>query len=134
MTEFKSTWWSVRLPETWVAKPEESHVGISRAGGPGALHISCVKKEKGPVSSRDLNDWAAEHGHGENPWASAQFGTLSGLGRRRVDGSRSWHEWYLACGRLLFFVTYNCPVGQEAEEFGEVTSILVNIEPKESGA
>lgn len=134
MSEFESTWWKVRLPEAWAAEPDESHVAITRSSGTGALHVSCVKKDKGRVTSHDLHDWASERGHADVPWDDAAFGRLSGVGRKRNDGSTTWHEWFLKRGRFLFFATYNCPVGSEVEELGEVARILSSIELKSSGA
>ena len=134
MHEFESAWWKVALPETWTASVQESCVEILRVSGAGALHISCVKKENGPVTTSDLTDWAEKPGDPEEPWLPKTFGILSGLGRERVTGSLCRFEWYLCREEFMFFATYFCPLGRESEEIQEVTSILSSIELNSGGA
>jgi hypothetical protein len=130
----ESEWWRLELPPGWSGQRQETWAEIVPSNAVGALHISCTKKKAGPVSHGDIQKWAAEHTHPELAWHSIQLGCFSGLRRERSEQGLFWVEFYLACGHLMFFVTYNCELGREGANRADIERIVTRIECLDDGA
>jgi hypothetical protein len=90
---FKSTWWSVELPNGWSAHREEN-CAIFRAELPlGVLQISSARKGAGVVTDRDLTEFAEERISPEIRLEGVIFGAFSGTTAKYRKDGLFWQEW-----------------------------------------
>ena len=73
-TEFRSSWWSIRLQPGWSATENAECVSVRSRSDSGALQISSIRKPSGHVTDDDLLEFSSdskEKGHGLKPFSAA---------------------------------------------------------------
>jgi len=132
MKTHTSTHYSVTMPNAWEAEfdQEDECDVLYKPDGHGELCISSVAHEE-HLSSNDLKFIAEEDLHAGARFHEIDLGMFQGFWfDYEVDGAY-WCEWYLACGRLMLFVTYTCPVDREGQENTDVDMIISTLSPDE---
>lgn len=118
--------WCVELPEGWHAEREDESTLFRRDGGAGTLAVTLLC-DKENVTRETLMELAAatrEEGHGAS---DIRMGAHSGLYFSYGEEATAWREWYLAAGRCVFFVSYDCLQADEAKESAEVDAIVAAL-------
>ncbi|HEY0635897.1 MAG TPA: hypothetical protein VGE00_10990 [Gammaproteobacteria bacterium] len=127
MSRYQQPQWSVELPEGWHGEREDESTLFRREGGAGTLAVTLLCEEES-VTRETLLELAAstlEEGHLPS---AIQAGELQGLFFSYEEEGTAWREWYLAAGRCLFFVSYDCATGEAASEAAAVNAIIARLE------
>jgi hypothetical protein len=95
---------SLLLPAEWVAEQEDEVVLISDRDGVGCLEISVLLSDGADF------DAAAVASLAENPDCLSPMAVagLDGFGCEFREEGAAVREWFLPCGRRLFYLTYSC--------------------------
>ena len=94
--------------------------------GRGCLQISAAKKD-GEVVDADLREFAAEDlESGAKTW-DIQLGEFVGFSFHFGDGELYWQHWYVGCGSVAVFVTYNCDLEARGTEDDAVDEMLRSL-------
>lgn len=93
----------------------------------GALQVSAYRNEEEDVSDEDLQAFASEHVDGDLALEPTVIGAFDGYCVSYEEGDSWWSEWFGRNGRVLLYVTYNCAVADQGEEFAEVEEILESL-------
>ena len=118
--------WYVELPGGWHGEREDESTLFNRDGGAGSLAVTLLC-DKEPVTREVLMGLAAstlEEGHTAS---DIQSGALQGLYFFYEEEGTAWREWYLAAGKCVFFVSYDCPQGDESKEAAEIDAIVAGL-------
>lgn len=123
---FFSSLWQISVPLPWRAQEFEECVEIMQPEGIGALHISIAFKQGGTVSDSETRAELKRACPEDADVEATRFGEFVGYGAEYVDWSEGafWKKWFVASGRVLLFVTYNCKRGDEGLELPQVSRIL----------
>ena len=127
--EFKSSWWSVRLPIGWQATESEECVTLEGKSRLGAVQISAARKDDGQVTDSDLRQFAVEQRGATAPFQEVVLPAFVGLYAERVEHNRFWREWWLRSGGLMVYVTYNVDTAFKGSESAAVDSIVNSLTP-----
>jgi hypothetical protein len=127
---FHSSLWQLAIPRPWRAQEFEECVEITQPEGIGALHISGAVKQDGTVSDSETRAQLERDCPEGTDIEPARFGDFIGFGGEYVDWNASafWKRWFVASGRVLLFVTYNCKRGDEHLELPQVCQILSSLQ------
>ncbi|HEY0720271.1 MAG TPA: hypothetical protein VGE50_03355 [Gammaproteobacteria bacterium] len=127
MSRYQQPQWSVELPEGWHGEREDESTLFRQEGGAGTLAVTllCEKENVTRETLLELASSTSEEGH---PASDIEVGTLRGLYFAYAEEGTAWREWYLAAGHCLFFVSYDCPVGEESKEAAEVDRLIAQLE------
>lgn len=135
MSIVQTHWWCLELPDEWSAEMEEDSVIISDRDGVGEITISVVSKSDGSVQVEDLRDFAEELIEQGEQGQRIELGSVndpdisppSGLLFAYDDSEGAWREWYLGCGALLIYITYNCDIEHRLLDDAIVDEILSTL-------
>lgn len=135
MSIVQTQWWCLELPDEWSAEMEDDSVIIADHDGVGEITISVVKKNDGSVQREDLRDFAEELIDQGEQSQRIEFGSVndsavsppSGLLFAYDDQEGAWREWYLGCGALLIYITYNCDIEHRLLDDAIVDEILSTL-------
>ena len=122
--------WSLSLHNGWQGEVEEGSACIVRPDGHGALLISAVDKDCGPVEQAELEALARSECPEGASLGGCDLGDFRGVHAMYaddLDGVR-WHRWYLGYGSLILLVTYTVPLEVEGEEDEAVMAMLRTLE------
>jgi hypothetical protein len=126
ISNFSGVWWRISLPPGWSARQDEECVTFQGDPPIGALQISSARKSEGVVTDEDLMEFGASKKAHLSPATHDRF---SGFCAEYCKDGRSWNEWWLRCGDLLVYVTYNVELGSEEAERNAVTKIVASLKP-----
>ena len=130
---FQSTWWQIAVPPPWKAQDREECVEIAQPEGVGALHISSARKLEGSILDAEALSQLRENCPEGTETARAQCGEFVGYAAEYVDWNEGlyWKKWFLACGKVLLFATYNCKRGEEDLESPHASALLTSLRCRE---
>jgi hypothetical protein len=95
----------------------------------GALQISSARKGIGTVTDADLAEFAQGRIPTDAKTSTAAYGPFIGLSAEYVKEGSLWREWWLRCGHLMIYATYNAPREQGNETTQDVDRILNTLMP-----
>ena len=121
---YKSTDWSLELPEGWRHKFEEDCTTFTHPQGVGAFQVSSYRKDEA-VTDDDLREFA-----GEIPLAAVSFRRLTGFRTRFSEDNTFWAKWWLRAGYQMIHVTYNCSLADRGREDTEVSTMIESLVPE----
>jgi hypothetical protein len=130
---FKSTLWQILVPPPWKAEDCEHCIEFTQPEGVGALHISASRKEVGEVLNAEslsaLKDNCPENIVPKN----ASCGEFEGYWAEYIDATSGfyWKRWIVACRKVLLFITYTCPNGEEELEAPQASALLSSLQCRE---
>ncbi len=126
MSLYQQPRWSVELPEGWRGEREEESTLFRREGGAGTLAVTLLCEEE-PVTRETLLELASSTREEGHTASDIQAGAHQGLYFCYVEEGTAWREWYLAAGHCAFFISYDCPEGEEPEEAVQVDALISQL-------
>jgi hypothetical protein len=120
---YKSTDWSLDVPEGWHHETDEHCTTFEHPQGVGAFQVTSYRKSQ-LVTDNDLREFA-----GDIPLAVVSFGRLTGFRTRFSADGRFWTQWWLRAGSQMIYVTYNCTLEDSGREDAEVGSMIESLSP-----
>jgi hypothetical protein len=121
---YKSTDWSIEVPEGWRHYSSEDCTTFEHPKGSGAFQVSSFRKDEA-VTDNDLRDFA-----GDIPLAAVSFQRFTGFRARYSEDDAFWTKWWLRAGQQMIYATYNCSLAHRGLEDVEVSSMLASLEPE----
>ena len=121
---YKSTDWSLDVPEGWSHEADEDCTTFEHPQGVGAFQVSSYSKDEA-VTDDDLREFA-----GDIPLAAVSFSRLTGFRTRFSEGDTFWTKWWLRAGHQMIHVTYNCSLADRGREDGEVGIMIESLSPE----
>jgi hypothetical protein len=133
---FQSHSWQISVPRPWLARDCKDCAEFTQPEGAGALHISGALKQHGDVSEDETRAQLEQDCPEDADIERVQFGDFSGYSGEYVDWNESvyWKKWFVRCGRVLLFITYNCKRGDEELEMAQICQILSSLERRDEDA
>ncbi len=119
--------WTLELAPGWAAEAEESCVTITHPDGVGALQVSAHTRRGRALSREDVLEAAELEPEALAHIAEQDWGDFHGFQLIFSDGETFWRRWWLARGRVLLFVTYNCDQTHEDEELPAVNAMVGSL-------
>lgn len=123
--------WVLELPEDWSVEEDEEGLVISDPDGVGVLEISTLERDDGDVSSEELDAFAAELIEAGVARQKASLGPFKGWLYAHQDEDSWLREWFLSCGGLFLYVTYQCDMDNKGLDDEAIDGILAGIELQE---
>ncbi len=127
MNCYQSKYWQVDLPAEWQAEQEDDAVVLYHPDNDGALLISTMQEDE-DITDEYLAELVDEHVAADAELEQVEFGPFDGLSVCYESEGEYWCEWYLRARQMLLFITYNCPLDQEAMQDDVVESILESLQ------
>jgi hypothetical protein len=129
---FKDHEWELEVVPPWRVEDCEHCLEFTQPESAGAVHISGAWKSNGAVSETEMLSQVTEHCPGDAEPEKVRCGAFTGYVAEYVDWHEGifWKKWFVARGRNLLFISYNCPQGDEDLETEEVTSLLSSLRAK----
>ena len=121
---YKSTDWSLEVPEGWSHESDEDCTTFEHPEGVGAFQVSSYRKDEA-VTDDDLREFA-----GEIPLAAVSFGRFTGFRTRFSEDDTFWTKWWLRAGQQMIHATYNCSLADRGREDVEVSSMIDSLTPE----
>ncbi len=130
---FQSNWWQISVPAPWKAQEYEECVEITQTEGVGTLHISSARKQAGLVSDTELISQTRENSPEGAETERVKCGDFAGYAVEYVDWNDGfyWKKWFVACRKILLFVSYNCNRSDEDLESASVSVLLSSLRCRE---
>lgn len=126
MPRYQQPHWSVELPNDWSGEREDESTLFRRHEGNGTLAVTLLCDE-GSVTREVLMELASSTREDGHAASDIQTGGHQGLYFAYEEEGTAWREWYLAADNCVFFVSYDCPQGEEAREAAEVDRIVAAL-------
>ena len=120
-------WWTLELPEEWLAEEDEEGVVISDQDGIGVIEISTLWRDSEQIDEKDFEVFAEEVIAAGYPRTNVQLGQLKGWLFSYSDSDGWWREWYLFHANLFLYVTYNCAMDHQGLDDEPVNGLLADI-------
>jgi hypothetical protein len=127
MKTFASTLWEIELADGWTAEQEEECVTIIKSDTSGALQISAYQKQAGTISREELLDATDCDAETQTHFQEKSCGDFSGFQLVYSEDDTFWRKWWLAKGRTLLFVTYNCELTKKDDEKAEINQMVGSL-------
>ena len=127
MGAFQAERWSVDLPKGWTGRRDPECATFQANGSVGAFQISAAEKEHGPVTDEDLLDFASDDLAERTMLSPVVYGLFSGFSLQKLKGNILWIKWWLRCGDLMVFATYNGPRDVGEADLPLVSDILGSL-------
>jgi hypothetical protein len=124
---FASTLWEIELASGWSAEQEEECVTIIKSDTSGALQISAYQKRAGSISREELLDATVCDAETQTHLREKAWGDFSGFQLVYSEDDTFWRKWWLAKGRTLLFVTYNCELTKKDDEKAEINQMVESL-------
>ncbi len=121
---FSTNWWQLNLLPGWTGRADTDSVCITKANGIGALQITTFPNPTGSVSQADVDRLASEE---TGASSSVTAGEFAGKTVIQEVKNRYWQKWWIACGSLVLFATYNCQAPHSAGELSEVRRMISTL-------
>jgi hypothetical protein len=124
MNVLETEWWTLALPPEWWADSDDGSILVGDRDDVGCIEISTLHKEEGDFDQPAIHDIA--HSDSEQPldWQKVTLGEFSGLVTHYVNEGAAVHEWYVANGSMLLFITYSCDEENRGMDDSAVNEIL----------
>lgn len=130
MKVYQGQYFTVSLPNIWEAEfdAEEGFDVLYNPNGVGEIQISSIVHEQ-ELTPNDLQHIAEEDLHAGAKMQALDLGEFHGFWFDYDTDEEYWCEWYLCCGELMLFATYNCPSKDEGKENADVDLIIGTLLP-----
>lgn len=125
--EFRSSWWSIKLPPSWSATESAECVTFRSSGDSGVLQISATRKPTGQVTDDDVLEFASDSKHKGRVLKPIAKAHVSGVTTEFEDQKRYWREWWLKGGATLVYVTYNVSLASKDRETEPIEQMIGSI-------
>lgn len=133
MRVLETNWWSISLPDEWIAEHDEDAIIIYDEDDVGTIQITDLKREEGEASQQDLLELAQELIEQGVKYTSASMGDFVGIRFEYEEDGVFVIEWFLRCEDLVLLVSYDCDLDNKAMDVGMVEDILDTLEFNEEG-
>jgi len=127
METFAARLWGIELARGWSAEQEEECVTIIKSSTSGALQISSFQKQAGTISREELLDATDCDAETQSHFQEKSWGDFSGFQLVYSEDNTFWRKWWLANGRTLLFVTYNCELAKKDDEKAEISQMVGSL-------
>ena len=127
MSEFKSAWWSLQLPDDWSSEAEPDCTAFFADSGGGALQLSAARNSNGPATDDDLREFAAEHYDAGAPIQSVVCGAFTGFYLQHSRPGGYQRQWWLRSGDTVVLATWTSDPNQKGNEDAVVDTILKTL-------
>ncbi len=130
MKTHQGNYFTVSIPDTWEAE-YDSEEGIDVLFGDnahGEVQISSVIHDE-ELTPNDLMHIAEEDLQAGATPQELDLDDFHGFWFDYSTKEEYWCEWYLCCGQLMLFVTYNCLVEDEGKDYDDVEKIIGSLLP-----
>jgi len=127
MGKHVATFWEIELASGWTAEAEDECVTIVKSNTGGALQISAYQKQADSISREDLLDATDCDEETQENLQEKVWGDFSGFQLVYSKDEIFWRKWWLANGKTLLFVTYNCELAQKAAETKDVNEMVSSL-------
>jgi len=124
--EYKSTNWTVKLPNDWIVEEHKECLSFYGEHGIGALQISAYSKDE-IVTLEDLKEFAQDEVPKEENIESVIVGSYFGLQVEYEYKKTFWRMWFLARDKVFLYVTYNCDFEERKTERDKVSQIIDSL-------
>lgn len=128
MKTFKTSWWSVKLPDGWRAESDEDCTTMTANPEIGALQISAARNGNGSATDEDLLEFAEDHIKAGAKLREVTLGMLSGFYIHYSDDEFYCREWWLRSGNSVVLVTYTTELEYRGQEDSAIDQILTTLE------
>lgn len=128
MRVLETNWWSISLPDEWIAESDDEAIIIFDEDDVGTISIVDLKREEGDASQEDLLELAEElieQGLSAKP---ASVGDFVGIRFEYEEDEVFVIEWFLRCDDLVLLVSYDCDLDNKGMDVGMVEDILDTLE------
>jgi hypothetical protein len=127
---YKSTWWSVHLPEGWTDQTDDEGASFIAPADAGVLQISAARKELDSISDDELKKFAYQRIPPTALLEVTTAGTFTGFTATYTSDEELWQEWWARHQQLLIYATYiNLATGDG--KMADVLRILSSLAPSE---
>ena len=132
MKNYQGNYFSVDIPKGWDAEfdHEEGLDVLYNSNSQGEVQISSVIHEE-ELTLNDLMHIAEEDLQAGATLQELDQGDFHGFWFDYEVEKEYWREWYLCCGQLMLFATYNCPVEDEGADADEIDEIIDSLQPSD---
>jgi hypothetical protein len=89
--------------------------------------MSATEKSHGPVTDKDLLDFASDDLAERAVLSPVAYGLFSGFSLRKIQDNILWIKWWLSCGTLMVFATYNGPSESSEPDLSAINQILDSL-------
>ncbi len=126
----QGNYFTVSIPDSWDAEydVEEGIDVLFGDNAHGEVQISSVIHDE-DLTPNDLMHIAEEDLQAGATPQEIDLDDFHGFWFDYSTKEEYWCEWYLCCGQLMLFVTYNCPVEDEGKDFDEVEKMIGSLLP-----
>ena len=128
MRVLQTNWWSISLPDEWIAERDEDAIIIFDEDEVGTIQITDLKREEGDASQDDLIELAGELIDQGLSYKPASMGDFVGIRFEYEEEDAFVIEWFLRCEELVLLVSYDCDIDNKAMDVGMVEDILDTLE------
>ncbi len=133
MRVLETNWWSISLPDEWIAERDEEAIVIFDEDDVGTIQLTDLKREEGDASQEDLFELAEELIEQGIKHTPAAMGDFVGIRFEYDEDDVFVIEWFLRCEDLVLLVSYDCDLDNKAMDVGMVEDILDTLEFNEEG-
>jgi len=124
--EFESKWWKVMLPNGYRAEANDDCVDIIGPRETGVTQISGYRRDDRNVTLEDLLEFASDEANIDELKESV-LDKFKGYAHEAIINETYWRKWWLASGRTMVYVTYQCNKDLSNVERSHVDSIIHSI-------
>ena len=126
-TEFKTTWWSIDLSESWQGRNDPECSTFESELRYGALQLSSAWNMERDATDVDLMYFLRQFVPVGMPYQPIQVGEFRGLYAELTFEGSFWRYWFLRDGNLAVLATYNCNEGHQHQEDEAVDEMLATL-------
>jgi hypothetical protein len=128
MRVLETNWWSISLPDEWIAEEDDDAILIYDEDDVGTIQIADLKKEGGDAQHEDLLEMAEDLiAQGLKPFP-ASMGEFTGIKFEYEEDGSFVIEWFLRCGDIVLLVSYDCDIENKDMDVSMVDEILDTLE------
>jgi hypothetical protein len=128
MRVLETNWWSISLPDEWIAERDEDAIIIFDEDEVGTIQITDLKREDGDASQEDLLALAEDLVDQNLSYKPASMGDFVGIRFEYEEEDVFVIEWFLRCEDIVLLVSYDCDIDNKAMDVGMVEDILDTLE------
>ena len=133
MKTYQGNYFTASIPDTWDSE-FDNEAGIDvlyNENGHGEVQISSVIHDE-ELTPNDLMHIAEEDLHAGATLQELDLGEFHGFWFDYATNDDYWCEWYLCCGQLMLFATYNCSLEDEGKEYDAIEKIIESLLPSDN--
>lgn len=122
----ETDFWSIDLPEEWLAEQDDESIIIADQDGVGQLEITTFNKETDAVSDAELRTFVDEADSAGNATV-VKVAALEGYCLRYEEDDESIREWYLRGEQLWLYITYSCDMENQGLDDAAIDAIMATL-------